>query len=490
MADAKIVSLRTRPLNVAHLCFEVSGILGGLSVNLGDEIVLANPNPGQFAMFPFDKFYQTLSAMPMPTVPAYPGPVGGHPSPADPSLLLYNVEKIQADTRNSTLAWLRAESVKTALTKAIMARQNAFFAKYANKDLPASYTASGAPMGGIIATMRQYYDPNVDHSKPDTLGKLAQNSQDIWNQIYPQYQNYQAGPVKTGVNTLSSDITSYGYSFSGGNVNRISAEGVTNDIALTEPSAPPPPSDWPPPFWPLSGQPDLPQAPPRVTDQGFLVGFTGNALMNATMDSSMSSQVGSSQDRARQDQTITPSDFGYRVPMIEAAAQYHRAQISLIDQKFAQFMFGQNLPNLEAVFTNELNSIDADVYRLQIAYLNTILMSPIVGTVTGVYKRPGEAVRTGEPVIRVEDSKNVLLEGTLVYPGPIYKGSTLQLTTNLFDSAPSKVVTGTIISARGRSVDDQWEVVVQYPNDGSGAGAPILPLGYHFDYDDTTVSIT
>ncbi len=70
----------------------------------------------------------------------------------------------------------------------------------------------------------------------------------------------------------------------------------------------------------------------------------------------------------------------------------------------------QNLPYLNAVFDNELNSIDADVYRLQIAYLNTILMSPIPGTITGVYKNPGEAVRAGEPVIRIENNTAVLLK--------------------------------------------------------------------------------
>ena len=75
----------------------------------------------------------------------------------------------------------------------------------------------------------------------------------------------------------------------------------------------------------------------------------------------------------------------------------------LIDQQFSQLMYTQNLPYLATVFRNELNSIDSNVFRLQVSYLDTILMSPINGTVTGVYKNPGDAVQAGQPVIRVED---------------------------------------------------------------------------------------
>jgi hypothetical protein len=93
-----------------------------------------------------------------------------------------------------------------------------------------------------------------------------------------------------------------------------------------------------------------------------------------------------------QTQWVENTDYVYRHPFFEGAAQYERAQISLIDQQFEQFMFSQNLPNLNQVFWNELNSIDCDVFQLQIALLNTFLMSPISGVVTGIYKNPGEAV--------------------------------------------------------------------------------------------------
>src|ERR1039458_9539623 len=121
----KVISLSVRPLRVSHLCFEVGGILGDLNprLQLGAQV----------APFPFDAFYATLGAMPT---------ILGHPA-----RLQYNFLDIQGAVQPFTLAALRAEAAKAALSKAINARANAFYAKYANK--PA-----------IIALMNQYYAPN------------------------------------------------------------------------------------------------------------------------------------------------------------------------------------------------------------------------------------------------------------------------------------------------------------------------------------------
>jgi hypothetical protein len=205
---------------------------------------------------------------------------------------------------------------------------------------------------------------------------------------------------------------------------------------------------------------------------------------------------------ARQSQTIVNTDYGYRVPYWEGAAQYNRAQISLLDQQFAQFMYSQNLPNLATVFRNELNSIDSNAFRLQVAYLDTILMSPIPGIVTGVYKNPGDAVKAGEPVIRVEDNITIYLVATVVFRGPIViappppaappPNSTVTVQTSLFGApgALTPPLTGIVVSARGHRDDDKWDLVVKCTNPVDASGNPVFPLGYHFDFDDTTVSIT
>ena len=150
-------------------------------------------------------------------------------------------------------------------------------------------------------------------------------------------------------------------------------------------------------------------------------------------------------------------------------------------------MAGQNLPHLDKVLADEKNSIDLDVKRLQIAYLNTILMSPISGVITGIYKNPGDWVQAGEPVIRVEDNSSVILVGTLKYPGLILIGSIVTVTTSLFDGVSSPSIVVNVIAVRSRpNEDNQWDVHAICDN----SAVPALPLNYHFDYDNTQVTIS
>jgi hypothetical protein len=188
-------------------------------------------------------------------------------------------------------------------------------------------------------------------------------------------------------------------------------------------------------------------------------------------------------------QNMTYTDYGYRIPAIEANAQNSRAQMNLMDEQFAQFMFAQYLPNLDTMFQNELTALDMDVKRLQVAYFNTILMSPINGVVTGVYKQVGDAVIAGETVIRVEDNTTVNLVGILIYRGMLSLGDNVTVVTSLASSAISATLAGTIIAVRGdESGDDHWAVVISCPNGDSSN--PIVPLNYTFDFDDTTVTIS
>src|SRR5262249_47543201 len=108
MASPKIAFMCVRPFQVSHLCFEAGGIIGELNIELGSTVT----------PFDFGAFYTTLGSAPT---------VAG-----DASRLLYDPAAIQAFVGQSTLATLRAETVKAALINAINARQNSYFAKYAN----------------------------------------------------------------------------------------------------------------------------------------------------------------------------------------------------------------------------------------------------------------------------------------------------------------------------------------------------------------------
>jgi hypothetical protein len=429
VGTAKIISLNARPLQASHLCFEADGILADLNAQLGAAVTA----------FDFGTFYTTL---------------GGTPTVAgQPSRLLYDFLEIQAAAKPSALASLRSEPLKASLNKAINVRQNAYFAKYGN-----------AP--AIIAQMNQYFSPSVIGSKPQRLANLAGLSQTQWDQLKTAYVNDgRSGVVKSTKSILTSDTRSSGSSQESGRTDQ------DNISTLTQ----------------LGSLPGLPPAGMPVNVQ-----FTGgdpNSAMSMGFAQTSSGETTGSTGSAHEDETIINTDYGYRVPYLEGAAQYERAQISLIDQQFAQYMQGQNLPNLTQVFQNELNAMDGDVFRLQIAFLNTILMSPISGVVTGLYKNPGEPVRAGEPVVRVENNDTVLLVANLVYRGPIPLGSAVTIETTLFDApGPNMSLSGSVVAVRGQQADDQWEVIVNCAN--LKGGNQILPIGYRFDYDDTTITIT
>ena len=56
--------------------------------------------------------------------------------------------------------------------------------------------------------------------------------------------------------------------------------------------------------------------------------------------------------------------------------------------------------------------------------------------------------------------------------------------TTLYAASPlSPPLQGTVVAVRGQAQEDQWQVIVQCNNPNH-----IVPLGYHFDYDDTTVT--
>jgi biotin carboxyl carrier protein len=427
MGSAKVVSLDVRPLQASHLCFETDGILGQSDAQLGAAVTA----------FDFAGFYAILGSSPT--------------TPADPSRLLYDFLEIQAYVSQYTIASLRAEPAKAALNKAINARQNAYFSKYAN-----------AP--AVIAQINDSYSPYVPDSKPSRLLALSALADQQASELATAYSlDGRTGVVRTTNSTLDSTTRSRGESKETGQSNE---ENVSLDL-------------------PVAG--NLPNPP---SGGASFAGWTWQGPSNVELQEGSSGEKTTSTGSAREHQTIVNTDYGYRIPYIESQAQNQRAQISLIDQQFAQFMYSQNLAELAQVFANELSSIDSDVYRLQIAYLNTILMSPIAGTVTGIYKNPGDAVRAGEPVLRVENSSEILLVARLIYPSRISIGSTVTVESPLFEQpGPPTSIAGSVVAVRGERQDNQWEAIVNCDN-LDGSGNPILPLGYHFDYDDTTVTVT
>lgn len=460
MGTATPVSLHVRPYQAAHLCFEVDGILEISDAQLGAQISVGGSGVPTPWVFDFPAFYAILGAMPT---------VSG-----DASRLEYDFPAIDATVAPFALAALRKEPRKAALNSAINARQNAYFAKYANANGP----------GGIIAMMNNLYSPSVTDSKPNRLAVLSAIANDQFNELKAAYTaDGRLGVVKNTESVLNSTTESTDQT-SGSTSQQTQEQGSTDEQGLAAQ---------------VNTSNKLISLPKGGGSMAG-TGFTGSLPIDESVEESTSGESSSTTGRdlsyssgyASEQQTIVNTDYGYRVPYLESAAQFERAQISLMDQQFAQFMYGQNLPNLATVFANELTNIDASIYRLQVAYLNTILMSPIAGTITGIYKNPGEAVRAGEPVVRIEDNSTIYLLATVIYRGPAAIGSTITVSTNLFDQDPSvpTTLTGSVVSVRGHRDDDKWDIVAKCNNPLNASSQPIFPLGYHFDYDDTTVAIT
>src|SRR5215469_438579 len=148
----KVVSLTVRPLHAAHLSFEIGGILEEVGTHLGAVV----------PAFHFSDFYAELASF---------RTVSG-----DPSRLVYDFSEIMAkkEVHLGKLARLRAEPIKAALNKAINARQNAYFAKYANAS-------------DIIARINEYYSPVVSGSKPMRLQALRTLAENHWNMLWRAY---------------------------------------------------------------------------------------------------------------------------------------------------------------------------------------------------------------------------------------------------------------------------------------------------------------
>ncbi|MGO8794714.1 MAG: hypothetical protein ACLQLC_07825 [Candidatus Sulfotelmatobacter sp.] len=451
---AKIVKLQVISSLWANLCFEVGGIVEVSNVTLGQSVT----------QFDFASFYATLGVatetVEVPVVgggglaghPAGPGPTNIKVPVKEPANLL-DSQDIQNGSSASTLMALRAEPIKAVLDKACALRANAFYGRYNNQT-------------AIIAQMRQNYSfPNPPYqpsptSKPGYLATLSGLATQQYQALTNAYKldsirnstGTNQGVVQSTTSTLQSATVApnvSSISTSSDAKGNVTGNVVTNEgIDLDNPSIP------------------LPQQPAGFNFPN--VPSDPNAVLQA--------------------QNMTYTDYGFRVPYIECQAQNVRAQISLMDEQFAQFVAGQSLPNLENVFQNELLAIDMDVKRLQVAYLNTILMSPITGVVTGVYKNVGDRVLPGETVVRVENTSSVYLVGVLIYRGVISLQANVSIQTTLFSASTATTITGTVVAARGdQSGDDRWEVVFLCPNGTSGN--PTLPVNYYFDYDEVT-SIT
>lgn len=452
MTSAKVISLRVRPSQASMLALEADGIVGEFNVKLGAQVTA----------FDFATFYANLGTT-----------ATGSPAQLQfGSQGIHNAPAVMA----SNLLALRAEPLKAALDAAIAARANAYYAKYGNQD-------------AIITQMQQHYLPTVQGSKPQLLADLSNLAQQQATLLATEYTNDgRTGVVKTTTSGLTSHTVNAGGTDTATTLGEHVQLNMSNTGQTTTAG-----TDTVTGTNTVTGSKDFSTTTIDTTDA---ITTTTNLAASGSTGTNDITGTDSSKTTVNETaditQTIINTGYDYRVPSIESSARADRAQISLIDQQFAQFMAGQNLPYLQQVFSNELTMIDLSIKRLQAAYLNTILMSPIGGIVTGIFTNLGDRVKAGSTIVRVEDSQTILIEGTIVYRDMVSVGEYLTVGTTPFgDPSGSVTITGPIVAACGHeSEDDQWHITASCYNIDGTTGQPIFPLHYNFGYDDTNVVIS
>jgi hypothetical protein len=177
-----------------------------------------------------------------------------------------------------------------------------------------------------------------------------------------------------------------------------------------------------------------------------------------------------------------------RVPYLENNAQLYRGNISLDDEILTAWMNAQTMPKLNVTLANELAGIDLGIRQLQVAYLSTILLPPISGNVTMIRKQPGDYVKAGETVVRVEDNSSVYLVGTLLNPPVITPMSSLTFTIYIPGQSPLTIKGKVVHVTGGVNDNSEWHIVALCSNPSSpAAGTALLPLHYSLDPQTTIV---
>lgn len=429
MGTTNVVSIVAQPFRTSYLAFETGGTLEFCRVKLGDTVSNVD--------------YRKLIDM-VKSIGAAAG---------DPSRLLGDASGVMDVVQPFTLAALRNEDRKASLDSAVNSRQNTYFSKYGNA-------------ASVISTIRAFYSKTSPAANPnllDILSDLANEQLVALTQAYEE--DDRQGVVKATSSTSESVSTSSGTSDRAGNFIQ---ESVGRTVG--------PGKDLPH---------DIPPAWQGYGTLRFKVGATAQTALTVGTNY----EVARNDGRAGGSQSTTHVDYEYRTPYVEARARNLRAQITLNDQQFGIFMFAQNIPHLEQIFANELASIDNDVYQLQLALMRTCILACQPGVVTGIYKRPGDVVSAGEPVLRVEDNRVAHLVVNLVYHGPVRVGASATVTTTLRGggSLPT-TLTGNVVAARGQASGAHWEVVIKVDN-VDGVGQEILAPNYWFDAEYTAVTI-
>ena len=183
----------------------------------------------------------------------------------------------------------------------------------------------------------------------------------------------------------------------------------------------------------------------------------------------------------------TAASEGFNSPLADARVRSAQMLADVEAQLLEDEVFALRIPYLQEMWANELLDIDCEIRKLQIAYIESYLFSPVTGQVAELYRKQGEYVRRGEAVFSVENARELALSGQLRTKFPVRVGDkVLVRTSDAFKDATRIDLAGQVTAVRGFDAQtDRWTVVLKCTN----AAGLALPLGYEFEPDPTVTAV-
>jgi hypothetical protein len=457
MTIGKIISLRVRPLRSADLSFNIPGILAIRS----DKASLMT------------RIQETLN---------YQQDVYGKLGDSDnQGSLLLNADKIRSILQPYFLYQLQNETASASLDQMILQRQNAFLERYQFNQERLEQIEKLFPVSA-----RDLTGEKSAGSKLDRLRKQREADVKRYTELKDAYEVVQPldGIDRNGVVTQQKTDTSNSILYTDGHtintvtrskpINAVTPEHKAKVISLK-----------------ADGTDDKPLSAMISTEViSKQTDSSGNPLpedyLSQKTDTTYPEGKGTKLD---QKNTVFYSEFLH--PSQDNIVRHERLQSDLMQEELSDALYAFRVNNLLDIWRNELKALDLEVQKFQVSFIRTFLFSPFPGVVTAVYKDVGESVQAGEPVIRIEDNRKLLLVGIINFRDLLRIGDTITITTNdLFENNVRLTISdAVIVSIRGHDSDnDAWDVILQCDNPEGADRQPVLPINYSFDRDNVVIT--
>ena len=416
---AKIKSLKVRPCKSADVAFPVQGIIEDFS----NKLRLG----AKVEKFELSEFIQKLSEF---------------NSDGTPKIAL---NKLFEHLQKNSLANLRNNKLGYDLQQmeAERAKQYLDWHKHSST---------------ISAVFKEVYKDGIEN-KVSILESLRSLVEKMYSELKTEYEsksntNVVVGTSTTQENTSNSEIDSYIASI------RMQQKAHTVDANVN----------------PGGGQhviPDISSVPQKFIDGAW-------ADMQDEKPE-FHSQKNKSQIQLKGIGNINNGE--YRHPYLMSQAQRHEYTMEILDRILSTKVIAQKVPDLEKIWQHDLSILSSEVNKAQTALINTFLFVPFDGEITGIYKNPGEAVRAGESVLRIEDNTDIYLVGIVQHSGLLKVSDDKNVSLSITLNGNSQDLKGRIVSIRGHeSDDDMWDVILKFDNSIG------LPTNYTLDYRNATIS--